>query len=59
MARRGTVIDADLFRYFDTIPHNELLKSVARRVADIGRDLAVGGTFPADLHPAPGIADAR
>jgi RNA-directed DNA polymerase len=28
------VVDADLARYFDTIPHTELLKSVARRVAD-------------------------
>ena len=28
------VVDADLADYFDTIPHSELLKSVARRVVD-------------------------
>ena len=28
------VVDADLSRYFDTIPHSGLLKSVARRVVD-------------------------
>ena len=28
------VVDADLSRYFDTIPHVDLLKSVARRVVD-------------------------
>jgi RNA-directed DNA polymerase len=28
------VVDADVSRYFDTIPHSELIKSVARRVVD-------------------------
>lgn len=28
------VVDADLSRYFDTIPHRELMQSVARRVSD-------------------------
>lgn len=28
------VVDADLSQYFDTIPHSDLLKSVARRVVD-------------------------
>ena len=28
------VVDADLSKYFDTIPHSELMKSVARRVVD-------------------------
>ena len=28
------VIDADLSKYFDTIPHSDLLKSVARRIVD-------------------------
>jgi RNA-directed DNA polymerase len=34
--RRGytDVVDADLSKYFDTIPHADLLQSVARRVVD-------------------------
>src|ERR671910_2519710 len=28
------VVDADLAKYFDTIPHRELMRSVARRVVD-------------------------
>ena len=28
------VVDADVAQYFDTIPHRDLLKSVARRIAD-------------------------
>ncbi|MBV8232859.1 MAG: hypothetical protein JO329_22995 [Planctomycetaceae bacterium] len=36
LIRRGftDVVDADLSKYFDTIPHAELLKSAARRIVD-------------------------
>jgi RNA-directed DNA polymerase len=34
------VVDADLSKYFDTIPHHELMQSVARRIVD-GRMLAL------------------
>src|SRR5436190_3179893 len=30
----GEIVDVDLSSYFDTLPHSELLKSVARRVVD-------------------------
>jgi group II intron reverse transcriptase/maturase len=33
-AGHGEIVDADLSGYFDSIPHQELLKSVARRVSD-------------------------
>ena len=32
----GDVVDADLSKYFDTIPHDQLMRSVARRVVDRG-----------------------
>ena len=31
---RTDVVDADLSKYFDTIPHDELMLSIARRVVD-------------------------
>lgn len=34
LSGRTEVVDADLSKYFDTIPHRELLKQVKRRVSD-------------------------
>jgi RNA-directed DNA polymerase len=36
MAGRTEVVDADLARFFDTIPHTNLLRLVARRIVDRG-----------------------
>ncbi len=33
-AGRTEIIDADISKYFDTIPHDELLKEVAKRIVD-------------------------
>jgi RNA-directed DNA polymerase len=30
----GEIVDADIAGYFDSLPHSELQKSVARRVVD-------------------------
>jgi len=32
--RQTEVVDADLAQYFDTIPHQKLMRQVARRVSD-------------------------
>ena len=34
MSGKGFVVDADIKRYFDTIPHEPLLKRIAERIAD-------------------------
>src|SRR5947207_507174 len=50
------VVDADLSRYFDTIPHSDLLKSVARRVVDrnVLRLIKMWLKAPIEEHDADG-----
>jgi RNA-directed DNA polymerase len=33
-AGHNGVVDADVSKYFDTVPHNDLMKSLARRISD-------------------------
>lgn len=51
------VVDADLSKYFDTIPHSELLKSVAARISDrnILRLLKMWLNTPVEERDAQGV----
>jgi retron-type reverse transcriptase len=46
------IVDADLSGYFDSIPHSELLKSVARRIVDGGSVVSEKRQWAARLRTA-------
>src|SRR5437016_4019516 len=50
------VVDADLSRYFDSIPHDDLIKSVARRIVDrnVLRLIKMWLKAPIEEHDADG-----
>lgn len=50
------VVDADLSKYFDTIPHRELMRSVARRIVDrhVLRLIKLWLRTPVEEHDAQG-----
>jgi hypothetical protein len=51
------VVDADLSRYFDSIPHAELMKSVARRIEDRHVLRLIKLWLPGNNDPWPEVRD--
>jgi len=53
------VVDADLSSYFDTIPHHELMKSVARRVSDAAMLALIKGWLEMAVEEQDGKGNKR